>query len=98
MVLGNMDVGLSTQNLMAILLVVALSVINIYGVKTGAIIQDIFTFAKVSALLGLVVFGLAMGRNAVAIAANFGANFWRNIHSLHPVQVGVGGPIVLVST
>src|SRR5690348_8820891 len=56
MVLGNMDVGISTQNLMAVLLVVALSVINIYGVKTGAIIQDIFTFAKVSALLGLVIF------------------------------------------
>ena len=98
MVLGNMDVGLSTQNLMAILLVVALSVINIYGVKTGAIIQDIFTFAKVSALLGLVLFGVAMGRNAAALAANFGANFWLNVHRLHPVQVGVGGPIVLVST
>jgi basic amino acid/polyamine antiporter, APA family len=98
MVLGNVDVGLSTQNLMAILLVVALSIINIYGVKTGAIIQDVFTFAKVSALLGLVIFGLAKGRNAVAIAANFGANFWHGVHSLHPVQVGVGGPVVLVST
>jgi basic amino acid/polyamine antiporter, APA family len=83
---------------MAILLVVALSIINIYGVKTGAIIQDVFTFAKVSALLGLVIFGLAKGRNAVAIAANFGANFWHGVHSLHPVQVGVGGPVVLVST
>jgi basic amino acid/polyamine antiporter, APA family len=98
MVLGNMDVGLSTQNLMAVLLVIVLSVINIFGVKTGAIIQDIFTLAKVSALLGLVLFGLAKGRNAVALAANFGANFWHGVHSLHPVQVGVGGPIVLVST
>jgi basic amino acid/polyamine antiporter, APA family len=97
-VIGNMDVGLSTQNLMAVLLVVVLSVINIFGIKTGAIIQDIFTFAKVAALLGLVIFGLAEGRNAVALAANFGANFWRNVHSFHPVQVGVGGPIVLVST
>src|SRR5579864_7175607 len=79
MVLGNMDVGISTQNLMAVLLVVALSVINIFGVKTGAIIQDIFTFAKVSALLGLVIFGLAEGRNAVALAANFGANFWHGV-------------------
>jgi basic amino acid/polyamine antiporter, APA family len=98
MVLGNMDVGLSTQNLTAILLVVALSIINVYGVKTGAIIQDIFTFAKASALLGLVIFGLAKGRNSAALAANFGANFWHGVHSLHPVQVGVGGPIVLVST
>jgi basic amino acid/polyamine antiporter, APA family len=97
-VIGNMDVGLSTQNLMAILLVVALSVINVFGIKTGALIQDVFTFAKVSALLGLVVFGLAEGRNAVALAANFGANFWHGVHSLHPLQVGVGGPTVLVST
>jgi APA family basic amino acid/polyamine antiporter len=77
-VIGNMDIGLNTQNLMAILLVVALSVINIFGIKIGAIIQDIFTFAKVSALLGLVLFGLFMGRNAVALAANFGSNFWHS--------------------
>src|SRR5262249_37785426 len=64
MVLGNMDVGLNTQNLMAVLMVIALSIINIFGVKTGAWIQNIFTFAKVSALLGLVVFGLLLGRNA----------------------------------
>lgn len=97
-VVGNMDVGLNTQNLMAILLVVALSIINIFGIKTGAIIQDVFTFAKVSALLGLVLFGLFMGRNAVALAANFGSNFWHNAWSLHPIQVGASGPIVLVGT
>src|SRR6185295_13478025 len=50
MVLGNMDVGLNTQNLVAILVVVLLSVINIFGVKTGALIQNVFTFAKASAL------------------------------------------------
>src|ERR1700747_3522345 len=89
-VVGNMDVGLNTQNLMAILLVVALSIINIFGIKTGAIIQDVFTFAKVSALLGLVLVGLFIGRNAQALAANFGANFWHNagLGMLHPVQVG----------
>src|SRR6201986_2115240 len=43
MVLGNMDVGLNTQNLSAIIIVVLLSVINIFGVKTGAMIQNIFT-------------------------------------------------------
>ncbi len=100
MVLGNMDVGLNTQNLMAVLMVVALSVINIFGIKTGAIIQDVFTFAKVSALLGLVLVGLFIGRNAEALAANFGANFWRNaaLSALHPVGVGATGAVVLVST
>jgi basic amino acid/polyamine antiporter, APA family len=98
MVLGNMDVGINTQNLMAILLVVALSIINIFGVKTGALIQNVFTFAKVAGLLGLVLVGIFVGRNAEALAANFGANFWRNVHSMHPIQVGVGGPTVLVGT
>jgi basic amino acid/polyamine antiporter, APA family len=99
-VLGNMDVGINTQNLIAIVVVILLSVINVFGVKTGAAIQNIFTTAKVAALLGLVFFGLILGRNAQAIAANFGANFWLNaVHgALHPVQVGMGGPIMLVST
>ncbi len=71
MVLGNMDVGLNTQNLVAILLVIVLSIVNIFGVKTGALIQNVFTFAKVAALLGLVGLGLFLGRNALALAANF---------------------------
>jgi APA family basic amino acid/polyamine antiporter len=100
MVLGNMDVGLSTQNLVAILVVVLLSVVNIFGLKTGAIIQNIFTVAKVSALAGLVLFGLFIGRNAQALAANFSGHFWQNagLGAQHAVQVGVGGPMVLVGT
>jgi len=100
MVLGNMDVGLNTQNLVAIIVVVLLSVINIFGIKTGALIQNVFTIAKVSALSGLVLLGIFVGRNAQALAANFGANFWRNagLGAQHAVQVGAGGPMVLVGT
>ena len=95
MILGNMDVGLNTQNLVAILVVVVLSVINIFGLKTGALIQNVFTFAKVSALLGLALLGIFLGRNAQAIVANFQGNFWRNasLGSLHDIGGGV-----LVST
>ena len=91
MVLGNMDVGLNTQNLVAILMVILLSVINIFGVKTGALIQNVFTFAKVSALLGLALLGLSIGRNAIALAANFHANFWRNasLGAQHDIGGGV---------
>ena len=100
MVLGNMDVGISTQNLAAILMVIALSVINIFGVKTGALIQNVFTAAKVTALLGLVFLGLFVGRNAQALLANFHGNFWHNagLGTQHAVQVGVGGPLVMVGT
>src|SRR5207248_4703489 len=100
MVLGNMDVGWNTQNLVAIIVVIVLSVINIFGIRTGAIIQNIFTIAKASALFGLVLLGIFIGRNAQAIAANFHGNFWRNagLGAQHAVQVGVGGPTVLVGT
>jgi len=95
MSLGGMDVGLNTQNLVAILMVAVLSVINIFGIKTGALIQNVFTAAKVSALLGLVILGVLLGRNAQALAANFGASFWKNasLGTLHDVGGGV-----LVST
>ncbi len=100
MVLGNMDVGVNTQNLVAVLLVILLSVVNIFGLKTGAIIQNVFTAAKVCALLALAFLGLALGRNAQALAANFSGNFWYNaaLGARHAVQVGVGGPIVAVGT
>ena len=65
-------------------------------------IQNVFTSAKALSLAALVVLTLTVGRNATAMAANFGNNwseFWRNAgwSSLHPVQVGIGGPIVLVN-
>jgi len=98
MVLGNMEIGLNTANLAGIVVVVLLSVVNIFGVRLGALVQNIFTTAKTAALFGLVIFGFWLGRNAGAIHANFGANFWKGagFGSLHPVQVGVGGPIAMV--
>jgi APA family basic amino acid/polyamine antiporter len=99
-VLGNMDVGINTQNLMAILLVIFLSVVNIFGVKLGAAIQNVFTAAKVSALLGLASLGFLLGRNSYALNANFSGHFWHNagLGAQHAVQVGAGGPFVLVGT
>ncbi len=99
MVLGNMDVGLNTQNLVAIVLIVVLSVINVFGVKIGALIQNVFTISKVSALAGLVLVGLFM-RNAQAVAANFNGHFWENaaLGAKHAIQVGMGGPTVWVGT
>jgi len=40
-------------------------------------VQNVFTFAKILALLGLVGFGFLVGRNAAAVASNF-TNFWRD--------------------
>ena len=98
MVLGNMDIGLSTANLAGIVIILLLAFINIFGVKLGALVQNVFTTAKTAALLGLVVLGVLFGRNLAAIRANFGANFWHGAgwHTLQAVQVGVGGPMAMV--
>jgi APA family basic amino acid/polyamine antiporter len=97
LVLGNMDVGLNLQNVVAIAIVILLTAVNVLGVRTGAIVQNIFTFSKTIALFAVVLIGAALGRNAAAISENFG-HFWRNasFSSLHPVQVGIGGPIAMV--
>jgi APA family basic amino acid/polyamine antiporter len=102
MVLGNMEIGVNTANLVGVSIVILLAVVNVFGVKLGALIQNVFTSAKALSLAALVVLAFTMGRNATAWDANFGAGlsqFWKNANwsSLHPVQVGVGGPVVLVN-
>ena len=98
MVLGNMDVGLNTQNLVAILVVVLLSVINIFGLKTGALIQNVFTVGQSFGPAGTGPARLFVGRNAQALAANFSGNFWHNASLGAQQRSGIGGPIVLVGT
>jgi APA family basic amino acid/polyamine antiporter len=52
----------STVQITAILLIVILTIINSRGLREGAFLQNVFTFAKVSALAGLAGFGLFSGR------------------------------------
>jgi APA family basic amino acid/polyamine antiporter len=102
MVLGNMDIGVNTANLTGIVIVFFLAFVNMFGVKLGALIQNVFTSAKALSLAALVLLTLTIGRNATAMAANFGqggVEFWKNAgwSAMHPVQVGIGGPTVLVN-
>ena len=102
MVLGNMDIGVNTANLTGIVIVFLLAFVNMFGVKLGSLIQNIFTSAKALSLAALVLLTFTIGRNATAWSANFGENlseFWKNAgwSSQHPIQVGVGGPMVFVN-
>lgn len=97
---GSGNIGLNTANLAAILIITALTVLNTLGVKLGAAVQNVFTSAKVMALLAVVLVGM-FAKNAVAIAANFGTGwhqFWAGagLGTSHAVQVGSGGPTVMV--
>jgi APA family basic amino acid/polyamine antiporter len=67
---------LSTQQLLAISVLVFLTWVNTRGVKTGSRVQNVFTIAKTGALLGLIGFGFLLGRNQQAAAGNF-TDFWR---------------------
>jgi APA family basic amino acid/polyamine antiporter len=58
MVLGNMDIGLNTANLAAIVVITLLTLLNTFGVKLGAAVQNVFTSAKVLALLAVVLVGV----------------------------------------
>jgi APA family basic amino acid/polyamine antiporter len=102
MVLGNMEIGVSTANLVAIVIVFFLAIVNIFGVRLGSMIQNVFTSAKAVSLAALILLAFVVGRNVTAWNANFGsglAEFWKNAgwSSMHPVQLGIGGPMVLVN-
>ena len=58
MVLGNMEIGLNTANLTAVLIITLLTLLNTFGVKLGASIQNLFTSAKVLSLLAVVAVGI----------------------------------------
>jgi APA family basic amino acid/polyamine antiporter len=72
---GAIEVGLSPQRLFAVASVLLLTWINVRGVRTAALIQTALTIVKTAALAGLILLGITIGRNADAIAANFGAGF-----------------------
>jgi basic amino acid/polyamine antiporter, APA family len=82
-------ISLSTQQLVAILLVILLTWINTRGIHLGKLIQNTFTSAKTLSLLLLIVLGVTLGRNAEAIAANFG-DFWTP-RDVVPIQPEIGG-------
>lgn len=93
---GSGRLGLTTQQVVAVGVIVVLTWVNTRGLRQGAIVQNVFTFAKTAALLALIVVAFAFGRNGSAISANF-TNFWRNsswdFTTLRIVAVAMVGPL-----
>jgi basic amino acid/polyamine antiporter, APA family len=63
--------SVSSQQLLAVGLIILLSLYNFRDVKAGALLQNIFTVSKVLALLLLVVLGLYFGFNGLGSMSNF---------------------------
>ena len=66
--------SLSTAQLIGALVVLLLTWNNIRGIRYGKAVQNVFTCAKIGALLGVVLLGL-FAWNSGAVKANFG-DFW----------------------
>jgi len=62
--------------LVAIGVLVLLTWSNTTGLRTGKIVQNVFTVAKIAALAGLIGLCLVVGANSGAINANLG-DFWK---------------------
>ena len=80
----NYAVSLSTQQLVAILLIAFLTLVNTRGLRLGKLIQNVFTSAKTLSLLALIVLGLFIGRNGAALSANF-TNMWTPV-AVSPIK------------
>ena len=79
-------VSLSIQQLVGILMIVLITFLNTFGVRLGKLIQNIFTSAKTLSLVGLILLGIFVGRNAGAIAENF-SHLWA-IRGAQPIEPG----------
>jgi APA family basic amino acid/polyamine antiporter len=81
-------ISLSTAQLVGVLMIALLTWMNTRGLRLGKLVQNIFTTAKTGALVALIVLGVVVGWNAVAVHANFG-NFWGVRGSLQDVGQGL---------
>ncbi len=97
--LGGYALSLSTQQLVAIAVILILTATNTRGLKTGKLIQNSFTFTKTAALAGLIIVGLAFGWNEGSAAyTSAWWNSWANGWTPQAVQPGLkaAGALALV--
>jgi APA family basic amino acid/polyamine antiporter len=80
-------ISLSTAQLVGVVLIAFLTWTNTKGLEYGKVIQNVFTTTKTGVLVALVLLAVFVGRNAEAIATNFG-NFWQP-RGFEPIADGV---------
>src|SRR5205823_2767152 len=76
--LGPYNIGLNTQNLLAILSIALLTWVNLRGITLGTLVQNLFTYTKIGVLAGVILLGVLFA-NASALKANFSA-LWQPLN------------------
>jgi APA family basic amino acid/polyamine antiporter len=85
---SNYALCVSTEQFVAMAVILLLAWLNTRGLEAGKAVQNIFTVAKLGALGLLIVLGWLLGANAPAIASNFG-NAWQVSGDLQTVGQGL---------
>jgi APA family basic amino acid/polyamine antiporter len=91
--------SLSTEQLVAVVLILFLTLTNTRGLKTGKLIQNSFTFTKTAALFGLIIVGLVFGWNQTSAAyTSSWWDSWANGWSPQAAQPGLAatGALALI--
>jgi basic amino acid/polyamine antiporter, APA family len=83
--------SLSTEQLVAVLLILMLTFTNMGGLRIGKMVQNIFTFAKTAALIAVIMIGLFLGwKGSGAAQTSAWWNPWANGWSPEVAQPGLG--------
>src|SRR6476659_1368191 len=96
---GGYAISLSTEQLIAVTLIVLLTWTNTRGLETGKLVQNTFTFAKTVALLAVIVIGLSLGwKPESAARSSDWWNSWRKGWDPQIAQPGltIAGGLALV--
>ena len=64
-------ISLSNAQLLALAVIALLTWTNTRGIDYGRIVQNVFTVAKTAAVIVLIVLGIALGTNTLAVSTNF---------------------------
>jgi APA family basic amino acid/polyamine antiporter len=87
---------LSSEQMVGIVALAILSVVNVFGIRTGAFVQNVFTVLKVGSLLGLVGLGLWWITRPAAVAVH-NQDTWQgagwNLATLTVISVALVGPL-----
>ncbi|MGZ8377319.1 MAG: APC family permease [Gemmatirosa sp.] len=89
------QLGLTPQRLVGLLTVWILTLVNLRGVREGKAVQTSLTVIKTGALALIIILGLTLGRNATAVAANFGpGQFAPDVSFTAPFAIIFGSALV----
>src|SRR5499427_6564732 len=79
------SIAVTRAHLFALVLIAVLTYVNVVGLRWGALLQNLSTWTKFTAMAAFVVLGFAIGRGD-----------WSNFHATGPMSLGLG-PTALIS-